>query len=196
MPSPRLVCMMQPFSHPWHLSPYIVSSSGQQLVYLEICKVPITLLNTIFRKYVRVQRAPSIQIQEALKQHGSAAHKPMPRWLCREGRAGKEEKALPSFPSAKLFCAHMSLTGTSLLFSWQSNAVVRDVFTFAPATLAGINTPMSPPAKRFPQRCNVPGSPSLHGEFAEQKKSWARGNEAEKKSLSSLRQQQPRERGM
>lgn len=116
----------------------------------------------------------------------------MPRWLCREGRAGKEEKALPSFPSAKLFCAHMSLTGTSLLFSWQSNAVVRDVFTFAPATLAEINTPMSPPAKRFPQRCNVPGSPSLHGEFAEQKKSWARGNEAEKKSLSSLWQQQPR----
>lgn len=180
MPPPRLVCMMQPFSHAWHLSPYVVSSSGQRLVYLEICKVPITLLDTTFRKYVRVQRALCIQIQQALKQHGSAACKPMPCWHCREGRAGEEEKALTLFPSAKLFCAHMSLTGTSLLFSWQSNLVVRDVFPFAPATLAEINTPMFSPAKRFPQRCKVPKRPSAHGEFAEQEKSWARGNEAEK----------------
>lgn len=39
---------------------------------------------------------------------------------------------------------------------------------------------MFPPAKRFPQRCKVPRSPSAHSEFAEQEKSWARGNEAEK----------------
>lgn len=112
MPPPWLVCVMQPFFHPWHLSPYVVSSSGQKLVYFEICKVPIALLDTIFRKYLRVQRALHIQIQQALKQHGSAACKPVPRWHCREGRAGKEEKALPLFPSAKVFCAHMSLTGT------------------------------------------------------------------------------------
>lgn len=195
MPPLRLVCMMQPFSHPWHLSPYVVSSSGQRLVYLEVCKVPITLLDTVFRKYVRVQRALCIQIQQGLKRHSSAACKPMPRWHCREDRAGEEEKALPIFPSAKLFCAHMSLTGTSLIFSWQSNPVIRDVFLFAPATLAEMNTPVFPPAKRFPQRCKFPGSPSAHGEFAEQEKSWAGGNEAEK-SRGSLWQQQPKERGM
>lgn len=121
VPPPQLVCMMQPFSHPWHLPPYIARSSGQRLVCLELCKVPITLLDTIFRKYVRVQRALCLQIQQALEQHGSAAHEPKPHWHCREGRAGEEEKALPLFPSAKLFCAHMSLTGTLLIFSWQSN---------------------------------------------------------------------------
>lgn len=30
MPPPRLACMMQPFSHRWHLSLYVVSSSGQK----------------------------------------------------------------------------------------------------------------------------------------------------------------------
>lgn len=100
---------MQPFSHPWHLSPYVVSSSGQRLVYLEICKVPITLLDTIFRKYVRVQKALCIQIQQALKQHGSAACKPMPRWHCREGRVGEEEKSIAFISICKAFlCSHVT----------------------------------------------------------------------------------------
>lgn len=174
---------MQPFSHPWRLSSYAVSSSGQRLLYLEICKVPITLLDTIFRKCVRAQRAPCIQIQQALERHGSAACK-----QCLAGTAGNAEsgrrgkKHCLYFHLQSFFCAHMSLTGASLIFSWQSNPVIRDVFLFAPAALAEINTPVSPPAKRFPQRCKVPGSPSAHSEFAEQEKSWARGNEAEKES--------------
>lgn len=79
---------MQPFSHPWHLSSYAVSSSGQRLLYLEICKVPIMLLDTIFRKRVRAQRAPCIPIQQALERHGSAACK-----QCLAGTAGNAERA-------------------------------------------------------------------------------------------------------
>ncbi|XP_040426326.1 uncharacterized protein LOC121076251 [Cygnus olor] len=56
----------------------------------------------------------------------------------------------------------MSLTGTLLTFSWQSNPVIRDVFSLAPAALAEINTPMFPPAKRFPKRCKVPGCSSVY----------------------------------
>lgn len=119
--------------------------------------MPITLLDTIFRKHIRVQRALCIQLRQALKQLSAAAAEPVPRRRCREGR---EEKSLPLFPSVKLFSAHMSLTGTLLTFSWQSNPVIRDVFSFAPAALAGINTPMFPPAERFPERCKVPGCPS------------------------------------
>lgn len=134
MPPPQLVCMMQPFSHPWHLPLYIANSSGQKLVYLELCKVPITLLDTIFRKYVRVQKALCLQIQQAQEQHGSAAHKPKPHWHCREGRAGEEEKALPLFPSAKLFlCSHV----TERHFAYFQLAIkpcLRGVFLFAPAT--------------------------------------------------------------
>lgn len=43
-----------------------------------------------------------------------------------------------------------------------------------------MNTLMFPRAKRFPQGCKVRRSPSVHSTFAEQEKSWARGNEAEK----------------
>jgi len=30
VPPPRMVCMMQPFPHPWHLTLYVVSSPGQK----------------------------------------------------------------------------------------------------------------------------------------------------------------------
>lgn len=43
-----------------------------------------------------------------------------------------------------------------------------------------MKTLMFPLAKRFPQGCKVRWSPSAHSTFAEQEKSWARGNEAEK----------------
>lgn len=119
--------------------------------------MPITLLDTIFRKHIRIQRALCIQLRQALKQLSAAAAEPVPRRRCREDR---EEKSLPLFPSVKLFSAHMPLTGTLLTFSWQSNPVIRDVFSFAPAALVEINTPMFPPAERFPKRCKVPGCPS------------------------------------
>lgn len=73
----------------------------------------------------------------------------------------------------------MSLTGTPLTFSWQSNPVIGDVFLFAPAALAEINTSCFLQQKGVCRGAKSLKSPSAHGELAEQEKSWARGNEAE-----------------
>lgn len=80
MPPPWPVCVMQPFSHPWNLSPDVVSSSGQRLLYLEISKVSITLLDTILSK----QKSPKSTVHP--DPTGS------PALQCLAGTAGEAEQ--------------------------------------------------------------------------------------------------------
>lgn len=181
-------CSHSPIPGIWLFT--LSAPQDRRLVYLEICKVLIMLLDTIFRKHVRVQRALCIQIQQALKQQSAAAGKSASH---RHGREGREEKSLPLFPSTKLFSAHMGLTGTSLPFSWQSNPVIRDVFSLCCCCVGRDQHPKVYSSKKVSWEVQTPWvslSSSVHREFAEQKKNCS--SEMKQKGLKSLWQQQLR----
>lgn len=157
MPPPRLACMMQPFSHRWHLSLYVVSSSGQKA--------------SLFRDQQSAHYAFRHHFQKTHKSPKSTVH-PAPTGSqaaeCCSHRAstlqalqGRQRGKIIAFISiCKAFlCSHVPDRHFAY-FQLAIKPIKRDGFSFAPAALAGINTPMFPPAERFPERCKVPGCPS------------------------------------